>query len=397
VTEHGVTSEPRHPAPRRGRALSLGRLAGVQVELQWSLVVVAALLTWVLATSALPALVAGEGVAVRWTVGAATAVAFLGCVLAHELSHVIVARRHGVRATGIRLWLLGGVSSLDREPPTPRADFQIAIAGPATSALLSVLLLATALLFAITGTGEILVAAFLWLAVVNAILAVFNLLPGAPLDGGRVLRAILWKVQGDRVRAAIRASQAGRVLGWSLVAAGLAELLLLDSIGGVWLMLIGWFVASAAEAEEIQTVAVYELADVRVRDVMSTSPVCAPASTTVDDLLHDYMLRYHCSSFPLLDEAGQVRSLATLSHVRRVPRSQRARARADAIACPVELVTRAAPDDPLLDVMRRSTGTAGGRVLVFDGSQLVGIVSPTDMARVMHEREAAFMRTRRAA
>jgi CBS domain-containing protein len=305
-----------------------------------------------------------------------------------------------VRASGIRLWLLGGISSLEREPPTARADFQIAIVGPATSALLAALFLATALLLDAAGTGHIVTAALLWLAVVNTVVAVFNLLPGAPLDGGRVLRALLWKLRGDRTLAAVRAARAGRLLGWLLVAGGLAEVLVLDSVGGLWLTLIGWFVVNAAETEEVQTVVVHELVDVRVRDVMSAHPVCAPRATSVEDLLHDYVLRYHCSSFPLLDDTGAVHSLVTLSDLRRVAPKRRPQTRADEVACPVALVTRAVPDEPLVAVVRRSTGTAGGRVLVFDGEQaagqLVGIVSPSDVARVLREREAILIRGARA-
>jgi Zn-dependent protease/CBS domain-containing protein len=398
---NGVRAIEERPKRRLERTLALGRIAGVRVELEWSLVVVAVLLTWMLATSALPALVEGEGLLLRWAVGAVTAAAFIACVLAHELAHVVMARHHGVRASGIRLWLLGGVSSLEGEAPTARADFQIAIVGPATSAFLACVFLAGALVLDAVAPGHIVTAALLWLAGVNSVVAVFNMLPGAPLDGGRVLRALLWKLQGNRALAAVRAARAGRALGWLLVAAGLAEVLVFDSVGGVWVMLIGWFVVNAAEAEEVQTVVVHELAGVRVRDVMSASPVCAPRATSVEDLLHDYVLRHHCSSFPLLDDAGAVHSLVTLSDLRRVPSKRRAEVRADAIACPVALVTRATPDEPLVAVVRRSKGTAGGRVLVFDGeqdgAQLVGIVSPSDVARVLRQREATLIRGTRAA
>jgi CBS domain-containing protein len=295
------------------------------------------------------------------------------------------------------LWLLGGISSLEGDPPTPRADFEVAVVGPATSAALAVVLYLVAVLLAVADVADIVVAALVWLATINGVLAVFNMLPGAPLDGGRVLRALLWKRSGDWRRSAVRAARAGRVVGWLMVVGGAAELLATGTIGGAWLMLIGWFVVDAAQGEEMQTILVSSLRGVLVGDVMTARPVVAPAGISVNDLLHDYVLRHRCSSFPLVDDAGRVESLVTLSAIKRVPVAQRATTPAGAVGWPLELLTRAEPAEPLLAVLRRASGVADGRILVFEGEELVGIVSPSDVARTLQHRDVALDHERRAA
>jgi CBS domain-containing protein len=287
----------------------------------------------------------------------------------------------------IRLWLLGGVSSLEREPPSARADLEIAIAGPATSVVLAAALLLAAVVLDAFQIGDLVVAALFWLASINLVLGLFNLLPGAPLDGGRVLRAALWQRHGDRQRAALTATRAGRAVAWSLVIAGALLVAWAGAVGGIWLVLVGGFIALAAQAEEAQLVVTYGLRDVRVGDVMTRAPICAPVSATVEEVLRDYVLRFHCSAFPLVDERGTVRALVTLSQLRQVRPERRAEVPAATVAVPVDLVTRAAPDERVVPVLRRATGTAGGRILVFADELLLGIVSPSDITRTLRERE----------
>ena len=231
------------------QTMPLGRVAGIRIGGHWSVLAMVVLIGWLLGAQVLPGLVPHQSAAVYWAVAVPGAVAFLAALLAHELAHSLVARHHGVPVTSITLWALGGVSELGGEPPTARADLLIAAAGPATS-------LATGLVFGglaaavRAGGGPVIAVATLgWLAVMNVFLAVFNLLPGAPLDGGRILRAVLWMRHGDRARATQSAAAAGRVLGAVLIAAGVAELLFWGDADGLWLALIGMFVMSAATAE----------------------------------------------------------------------------------------------------------------------------------------------------
>lgn len=245
----------------------LGRIAGFPVAMNWSVLVIVALLTWSLADMSFPHAAPGHSTATYWAAGLLGAAVFFGSLLAHELAHALAARRAGVEVKGLTLWLFGGVATLGGEPPTSRADFRIAIVGPATSLGLAGAFAAIA--FALDGIGaaHLVVAVAGWLSGINLVLGVFNLIPGAPLDGGRVLRAFLWHRHGDRDRATISAARAGSVVGYVLIGLGVLELLVGAGFGGLWFAFIGWFILSAARAEEAGVVTRRALDRLLVRDV----------------------------------------------------------------------------------------------------------------------------------
>lgn len=218
-------------------AIPLGRIAGFVVNVHWSVLVILWLFTWSLATM-LPGTVGGYPAVVYWLLGAGGAVMLLASLLAHELAHAVVARRAGVSVESVTLWLFGGVTALGGEAKTPKAAFRIAFAGPATSLALSATFGALAITLAGVRTPAIVISVAWWLATVNLLLGLFNLLPGAPLDGGRLVRAYLWRRHGDSVRAGIGAARAGRVVALVLIALGLAEFVAGGLVGGVWLAFI---------------------------------------------------------------------------------------------------------------------------------------------------------------
>ena len=362
--------------------IRLGRIAGVAVGINWSVLVVFALITFGLATGRFPVRFPGLDTVAYVVAGLAAGVLFLLSLLAHEVSHALVAQRNGVEVEGITLWLFGGVARLQGEPTTPRADLQIAGVGPLVSLILAGVFGAVAAgLSAVDLTGLV-VDVFVWLAVINLMLAVFNLVPAAPLDGGRILRAILWQRRGDRTRAAITASRAGRGFGWLLVAIGLVEWVFLPGFGGIWLMLIGWFLTNAAAAEEEHAKLSGELAGVQVRDVMSTEPTTAPASIPVDQFIDEYVFPNRYSTFPLTDDGGKPAGLVTLNRVKHVPADRRATTVVRDVACPLQDVPVVGPDEPLADLVPRMAGCADGRALVVDDGHIVGLVSPTDVMRM---------------
>ena len=232
------------------QSVRLGRVAGIPVGAHWSVAVILVIIAELLAVTVLPGAFPHQSAGLYWVVAGAAAVVFLASLLAHELAHALVARRNGVGVRSITLWMLGGMAELDGDPPSAGADLRIALAGPAASLAAGVVLFGAGVAIGAAGGPGVAVAAATWLAVMNGILAVFNLLPGAPLDGGRVLRAVLWRHYGDRGRAERGAARAGRVLGAVMIGLGIGELLALRSLGGLWLMLIGWFLITAAAAEE---------------------------------------------------------------------------------------------------------------------------------------------------
>jgi Zn-dependent protease/CBS domain-containing protein len=372
-------------------SISLGRIAGIKVGVNASVFLIVAILVFGLATGQLPAAYPGRSI-LAYAIGAiVAAVLFLASLLAHELAHSVVARRNGIEVESIVLWLLGGVAQLRGEAKTPGADFRIAIVGPLTSLLLAVVFgLAGAAVAALSTTG-LPFGVLMYLAVTNAILAVFNLIPAAPLDGGRVLRAALWRFRGNRHKAAINAARAGRIFGFILIALGVVQLVTGRGLDGIWLALIGWFVVSAAMAEEQQARLSGRLAGVTVGEVMSAQPTVLDGNLTVDELVAQVALTHRFSTYPLVDANGRLTGLVTLNRVRDVPAGLRATTRLRDIACPPNEVPTARPEEPLTDLLERMQGCADGRAVVVDDlGRVIGVLSASDVARAL---ELADMRS----
>ena len=364
-------------------AIPLGRIAGFGVNVHWSVIVILWLFTWSLATT-LPGAVAGYSRPVYWLAGACGALVLLASLLAHELAHAVVARRMGVSVGAVTLWLFGGVTTLQGEAKTPKAAFRIAFAGPATSLVLSAAFAGLAIALAAVRAPAIVVSVVWWLAAINLLLGLFNLLPGAPLDGGRLVRAYLWRRHGDSVRAAIGAAHAGRVVAMILITLGLAEFLAGGLVGGVWLAFIGWFIFAAAREEEMQVTTRQAFAGLRVADAMTADPHAAPGWLTVEDFIERYLLGDRHSAYPVADRDGSIIGLVTLRQLRDVAPSRRATTSVREIALPLHSVPTAAPHEPLSALIDRLAAAGhGSRALVIDGGKVVGIVTPSDLARLI--------------
>jgi CBS domain-containing protein len=234
------------------------------------------------------------------------------------------------------------------------------------------------------GIGGLTFGVLAYLAATNAMLAIFNLIPAAPLDGGRVLRAALWHWRGNRVTAAVSAARAGRIVGFVMIALGVLQVVLGRGFGGVWLALIGWFVVSAATAEEQQAKLGGRLAGVAVGQVMAPRPVVLDGNLTVADFIAQVALTHQFSTYPLVDADGRLTGLVTLNRVRGVPPELRATTRLHDIACPASEVPTARPEDVLVELLERMQGCADGRAVVVDETgRVVGVVSASDVARAL--------------
>lgn len=362
--------------------MRVGKIAGFDLHIHWSTLVIFILLVWGLAAVQLPDQ-APDAADASYVIAAVVAgIAFYLGLLAHEVSHAVMARREGIEVDSLTLWVLGGVAALRGEPRTPGADLRIAGIGPIVSLAVAVVAAAVAAALDAFDTAPLVVATVGWLAGINAALGLFNLVPAAPLDGGRILRAALWAWRGDRSWAATRAAWAGEAFGFLLIGLGLAGLLY-PGAGGVWFLVLGWFLLNAARREEAQAVMTSLLADVRLSSVMTRDPVTAPAGATVAELLDNYVLRSRHSAFPLQDAAGRPVGLVTLSHLRTVPPERRGMVAAGDVACPMSEVVTAAPDDRLTDLLPRLNACGEGRALVVEDDRIVGLITPTDVARAL--------------
>jgi Zn-dependent protease/CBS domain-containing protein len=363
-------------------SVHLGRIAGVRVGINWSLLVVFWLIAWGLASSELPHAAPHHFAGAYWAAGLAAAIAFYACLLAHELAHSVVARRAGLVVEGIVLWLFGGVSRFKEEAATPETELRVSLAGPATSLGLALVFWAVTLL--IGDRTSVAAAATGWLGWINAILGVFNLVPAFPLDGGRVLRAVLWRRHGDKERATTSAARAGEAFGYLLIALGLLEFLAGANLGGLWLVFLGWFLLAAARAEAGGSALNAELAGLKVADVMTPNPLVAPAELSVERLLQDWVYPNRCSTFPLVDGNGRPVGLITIARLKQIPATRRPTTTVSEIACPLADVVTCTPSEELIAVVRRMARSIDQRALVLEGERLVGIVSPSDVTRA-HE------------
>ncbi|MEM7324279.1 MAG: site-2 protease family protein [Actinomycetota bacterium] len=228
-------------------SVRLGKISGIPIGLHWSIALIGALFAFTLAGTILPAAVGGASVAAYWLVALATTIALMASIIAHELGHSIVAQNNNVGVSGITLFALGGVAKLEKEPEDAGAAGRIALAGPAVSVVIGVGSLVAAAVAGSLGVPALVVAGVTWLGIINLVMAVFNMIPALPLDGGRALQALLWHRDGNRHRATVRAASLGRYIGWGLVAFGVWQFL--SGGAGLWTALIGWFIASSARAE----------------------------------------------------------------------------------------------------------------------------------------------------
>ncbi|MFJ9582511.1 site-2 protease family protein [Streptomyces acidicola] len=360
----------------------LGRIAGVRVGVHWSVLFIFGIIAFGLSQGRLPHAYPGRAWAVYWAAGLCTAVVFFASLLAHELAHAVVARRNGVEVDDIVLWLLGGAARLKTEASSPGAELRIAGVGPLVSLLLGGFFALGAWLLTLVSASGIVVEMVAWLAAINVLLAVFNAVPAAPLDGGRLLRAFLWWRTGDRLRATANATMAGRVFGWVLVVLGLVLFLKTGTFGGFWLALIGWFLIAAATTEGRQAQLRGVLAGVPVRDVMTPEPLTVPADTTIADFLTGVRYRYRHSAFPVTDDGAAV-GLVTLDSARRVSQTEAQALPVRAVMVPLSKVIVVGPESPVADLMPRMEPGPEHRVLVLDRGMLVGIVSPSDVSRMV--------------
>lgn len=365
-----------------GTGFPLGTWKGVAVRAHWSVLIIIGLFAWLLATSLLPVLQPGEAVGAYWATGLASATLFLATLLAHEFAHAVTATHFGMRVERITLWMLGGLAELDGEPPSPRADALIAAAGPLTSLVLGAACGAAAWVLG----GGLVAAALAWLAEISVLLAVFNLLPGTPLDGGRLLRAVLWWRYRDRARATRAAASAGRVLGWLLVALGLLEVLV-GGVSGLWLALVGWFIISGA-ASERYSVQAERLRGLTVRDAIGRAPALAADWWSVQEFLNRLTPEHAVQpAFPLVDVDGSLTGVVTVAGLERIPAERRAATLLRDV--PGRPPTTVSPETPLPELLL-SLHLRGGLAVVVEDGRPVGVLSARDLDRAVELTELGW-------
>lgn len=365
------------------RGIRMGRIAGVEIALDWSWLIVLALFTGSLATGQFPRTVPGLSGIVYVGAGLLASLLLFASVLAHELGHALVARRYGVPVKDITLFIFGGVASMEREPRTPGAEFVIAVIGPIVSLLLGGVFWLLSL--PLSGFSPIMFSILGYLGVANIALAVFNLMPGFPLDGGRVLRAILWKLTGNLQRATRGAARTGQALALLFILAGLWLFFIGDIAGGIWIGFIGWFLFSAAVAANRQILIESTFRGVTVRDLMQPTPITAPANISLQRLIDEYFLPLGLRAIPVV-QAGQPVGMISLQEMRKVPREQWGDVPVGHAMMPIVLLRTVTPNQPIADVLPLLADSESGRLLVVENDMLVGMLSREAIVRALDIR-----------
>jgi Zn-dependent protease/CBS domain-containing protein len=370
--------------------LTIGRIAGIRVGVNWTWVVVFALIVWTWATGVFPSTNPGHSDGAYVAMALVGAVLFFFSLLLHELGHALQARREGMEIEGITLWLFGGVAKFKGMFPGAGPEFRIAIAGPLVSLLLGLLFVGAAQL----GLPEGADAVAAWLGYVNLTLLVFNLLPALPLDGGRVLRSALWYFRGDFAWATRVSAAIARGFGYLLIAAGVAALIFLSAFSGIWLAVLGWFLLQAAAAETRYLLTRQALGGLRVRDAMVRDPVTTHPDVTLGRFMDDVVLSRRFTTYPVT-ENGHVVGLLPFRCVAEVPRSQWETRTVRDCMIPLERVTVVGEDDDLVDAAGELSESEVNRALVLDGARLAGLLSVTDIARALQMRGLSRQRLAR--
>jgi Zn-dependent protease/CBS domain-containing protein len=377
-----LTGRGRRPPAGDGpfhATFSLGRWAGVEVGANWSWVIIVWLVVWSLAAEVFPADVPGLSDGAYIAMALAATAAFFACLLLHELGHAVVARREGMEVEGITLWLFGGVARFSGMFPSAGAELRIALAGPAVTLVLGLAFLGAGLLPGPDAVNSVLT----WLGRINLFLLAFNMIPALPLDGGRVLRSLVWRATGDFTAATRTAGTVGAGIGNLMVVLGVLALLLAGDVGGLWLAVIGLFVSGAAKAETSMATTRSALAGLTVRDAMVREPETLSAEMTVASFVAGPFARGRHASYPVLYPDGRV-GLLFFRDVAEVAPSRWEHETVGTVAVTHDEVL--APGDELGDALMLLAQARTGRALVLDEGRLAGLLSTTDVSRLIELR-----------
>ncbi len=364
-------------------SVRIGRPFGIPLEIDASWLIVFFLVASTLTLSYLPAALPDREPVLYVGLGVLTALAFFGSLVLHELAHSLVARAGGLRVSKVTLFALGGVSQMEDEPRSPGHEFLLAVAGPATSVLIGGAALGASVLLSALDVTDVVWVPLEYLGLINISLAVFNLLPGFPLDGGRVLRALLWAVTGDMLKATRWASRAGQAIGLALIAAAVIGVLL-GTFDLVWLAVMGWFLSNMSAGAYQQQVVRSTLAAVPLRQIMSSPAQLAPADASLEEMAHSYFLGGRHTRYPVV-ENGHVVGLIDLARVREIPRDTWPSTYVRDVAAADLADIVAAPSDSVDSVLQKLEPGGRGAILVVEDRRLSGIVTRADVIRLIRE------------
>lgn len=372
----------------------IGRIAGIDIRIHVSWLIILVLLTFSLASGYFPVAYPGLTQGTYVLLGFVSTILLFVSVLLHELAHSLVARARGLPVHAIVLFIFGGVSDLEQEPQTAGTEFFMALVGPLTSLLIGGL--CYGLLLLLRGSSSLIMPVLSYLALINILLAGFNLIPGFPLDGGRILRSIIWKVTGNLHRATDIAAIVGNFFAYLLIFFGLLQFFTGNGLGGLFTAFIGWFLLNASNATRTQATFDKAFGDVLVSQMMTTNVVTAPANISLQRLIDEYMLPQGLRSVFIM-QGNQLAGLITLSDIRRIPREQWAHTLVGSTMIPVERLHTVTPQQSLKEVLNLMNKQNVNQLPVVQDGNLVGVLTREAILRSLAIRSDLGLFQKRAA
>lgn len=364
------------------KEIRLGKILGVEIDVTYNWFFIFGLVTVSLTFGVFPTQIPGLSQAIYLFMGVGTSLLFFASLLTHEIMHSVVGNRSGIPIKKITLFVFGGMAQMSGEPGDAGSEFRMAAVGPATSATLAGLFLLLSRGLEGAGAPELVWWPLVWLSEINFFLAVFNLLPGFPLDGGRIFRSAVWAVSGSMDRATKIASRIGQLIAFAMMSVGIWMFFLSNNIGGLWLVLIGWFLFQSAAGSQRQLVLQHAMHGVRVRDIMSTNVETVSPAVTLRELVDSFFMSYKYSKFPVTRD-GVVLGVVTLLDVKAVPEQEWAVTTIGDVLEPLTAAQYVDPDDQALLAFMKMAEHNTGHLLVIRDGLLVGIVTRTDLMRVI--------------
>ncbi|MCG6982957.1 MAG: site-2 protease family protein [Deltaproteobacteria bacterium] len=365
-----------------GKKINLFRLLGFEVRIDLSWIIIAVLIAWSLSTGLFPFYYKNLSIETYWAMGIIAAVGLFLSIIVHEFSHSLVARKYGIPMKGITLFIFGGVAEMEDEPSSPKVELLMAGVGPLSSIAIAAIFYGIYSLGKTIGWAEPVNGVVEYLGLINAILAGFNLLPAFPLDGGRVLRAALWHWKRNMRWATRISAQIGSGFGILLIVLGFFNILRADFIAGMWWVLIGMFLQSAAKMSYKQLITRRALEGEKVRRFMNSNPVTVEPTTTVDELVEDYVYKYHFKMFPVVN-GERIVGCVTTKQVKEVPREKWSHTTVSELALKCTPDTTVKPDDDAMKALSLMRRTGGSRLVVVEDDQLAGVVALKDMMQFL--------------
>jgi Zn-dependent protease/CBS domain-containing protein len=361
-----------------GKRFRLFKLMGFEVGVDLSWIVLAILIAWSLSTGLFPFQYKNLSTATYWMMGIVGAIGLFLSIIAHEFSHSLVARKSGMPMKGITLFIFGGVAQMDEEPPSARDEFWIAVVGPLSSIAIGAVFYGLYRLVPAMGWPQAVGGVLAYLAFINGLLAVFNLIPAFPLDGGRILRSILWKAKGNLKWATRIASQIGGGFGIFLIILGVMRFLAGNFIGGMWFFLIGLFIQNAAKMSYQQLVVRKALEGENLRRFMNTDPVTVKPGMSVQELVDDYILQHHYKMLPVVN-SHQLLGCVTMKQVKQIPREEWPKKTVSDLAEQCSPENTISPDVDAVEALAQMRRNNTSRAMVVENDRLVGVVALKDL------------------